>query len=157
MQRSGNFGIVKLNEAEVGTWWRVLLLPHFALAFGVLVGKQTWHCDLRGTTPLTASGGLTNSWLPSCNLRVMAQNHSNDIWTQMGYVPPRGACQHKQSLISQSCPCLRFMVHPLKVLDFWHILEIYFFNLFRSLARLAAMGAVIMHPFTWWTINQKKK
>lgn len=33
----------------------------------------------------------------------------------MGYVPPRGQCNFKQSLMSPRCPCLRFMLHPLKV------------------------------------------
>ncbi|MCJ1469090.1 hypothetical protein MMC07_007723 [Pseudocyphellaria aurata] len=36
-----------------------------------------------------------------------------NIWAQMSYVPPRGPCAQKTSYI-QSCPCLRFMVHPLK-------------------------------------------
>lgn len=38
-----------------------------------------------------------------------------NIWEQMGYVPPRGACNHKDSLLSPKCPCLRFMIHPHKV------------------------------------------
>lgn len=37
----------------------------------------------------------------------------SSIWATMGYVPPRGKC-HSGSLMS-SCPCLRFMLHPLKV------------------------------------------
>ncbi|KAF2231697.1 hypothetical protein EV356DRAFT_569278 [Viridothelium virens] len=45
----------------------------------------------------------------------MASSSSNDIWRQMGYVPPRGPCNHKQSLLSGNCPCLRFMLHPLKI------------------------------------------
>ncbi|KAF2435708.1 hypothetical protein EJ08DRAFT_603671 [Tothia fuscella] len=40
---------------------------------------------------------------------------TNNIWAQMGYVPPRGACNHKDSLLSPRCPCQRFMIHPLKV------------------------------------------
>ncbi|CZT22253.1 uncharacterized protein RCC_08122 [Ramularia collo-cygni] len=31
----------------------------------------------------------------------------------MDYKPPRGRCNHKNSIIS-SCPCLRFMLHPVK-------------------------------------------
>lgn len=31
----------------------------------------------------------------------------------MSYTPPRGACSQKLSIMS-SCPCYRFMVHPLK-------------------------------------------
>jgi hypothetical protein len=33
----------------------------------------------------------------------------------MNYVPPRGQCNHKPSLLAAKCPCLRFMLHPLKV------------------------------------------
>ncbi|KAK6441610.1 hypothetical protein LTR95_002148 [Oleoguttula sp. CCFEE 5521] len=32
----------------------------------------------------------------------------------MSYAPPRGPCNHKASLLSASCPCLRFMLHPIK-------------------------------------------
>ncbi|TID16519.1 hypothetical protein E6O75_ATG11637 [Venturia nashicola] len=39
---------------------------------------------------------------------------SPNIWAQMGYVPPRGACNHKESLLSSKCACLRFMIHPMK-------------------------------------------
>ncbi|KAH8725000.1 hypothetical protein GQ44DRAFT_616469 [Phaeosphaeriaceae sp. PMI808] len=37
-----------------------------------------------------------------------------NVWTQMNYVPPRGQCNFKQSVLSTRCPCLRFMLHPLK-------------------------------------------
>ncbi|KAG9184975.1 hypothetical protein G6011_11805 [Alternaria panax] len=37
-----------------------------------------------------------------------------NVWTQMGYTPPRGQCNHKPSLLAAKCPCLRFMLHPLK-------------------------------------------
>ncbi|KAF1845038.1 uncharacterized protein K460DRAFT_405317 [Cucurbitaria berberidis CBS 394.84] len=37
-----------------------------------------------------------------------------NVWTQMNYVPPRGPCNHKLSVLSPKCPCLRFMLHPLK-------------------------------------------
>ncbi|KAF2403755.1 hypothetical protein EJ06DRAFT_546888 [Trichodelitschia bisporula] len=40
---------------------------------------------------------------------------TSNIWTQMGYVPPQGPCFQKDSLLTPRCPCLRFMVHPLKV------------------------------------------
>ncbi|KAI4908410.1 hypothetical protein J4E90_009035 [Alternaria incomplexa] len=43
----------------------------------------------------------------------MAGNAPN-VWTQMNYVPPRGQCNHKPSLLAAKCPCLRFMLHPLK-------------------------------------------
>ncbi|KAL1393422.1 hypothetical protein HDK64DRAFT_6084 [Phyllosticta capitalensis] len=46
----------------------------------------------------------------------MAPNLSKDsIWRQMNYTPPRGPCNHKDSLLSPKCPCLRFMLHPLKI------------------------------------------
>ncbi|KAF2130487.1 hypothetical protein P153DRAFT_366074 [Dothidotthia symphoricarpi CBS 119687] len=41
-------------------------------------------------------------------------NRAPNIWTQMNYVPPRGQCNFKQSVLSPRCPCLRFMLHPLK-------------------------------------------
>ncbi|KAF9700302.1 hypothetical protein EKO04_001293 [Ascochyta lentis] len=43
----------------------------------------------------------------------MATSMAN-VWTQMGYVPPRGQCNFKHSIVSPRCPCLRFMLHPLK-------------------------------------------
>ncbi|OCK81533.1 hypothetical protein K432DRAFT_381237 [Lepidopterella palustris CBS 459.81] len=39
---------------------------------------------------------------------------ATNIWAQMNYAPPRGQCNYKQSLMSPRCPCLRFMLHPLK-------------------------------------------
>ncbi|PVH99577.1 hypothetical protein DM02DRAFT_564457 [Periconia macrospinosa] len=41
-------------------------------------------------------------------------NAPPNVWNQMNYVPPRGQCNYRQSLISPKCPCLRFMLHPLK-------------------------------------------
>ena len=32
----------------------------------------------------------------------------------MAYVPPKGKCNYKTSLMSPACPCLRFMLHPVK-------------------------------------------
>lgn len=32
----------------------------------------------------------------------------------MSYTPPRGRCNFKASLMSPACPCLRFMLHPVK-------------------------------------------
>jgi hypothetical protein len=48
---------------------------------------------------------------------MMANNMANapNVWTQMNYIPPRGQCNHKPSLLAAKCPCLRFMLHPLKV------------------------------------------
>lgn len=45
----------------------------------------------------------------------MATANIPNVWTQMNYVPPRGQCNFKQSFVSVRCPCLRFMLHPLKV------------------------------------------
>lgn len=39
----------------------------------------------------------------------------NSVWAAMSYTPPRGRCNHKSSLMSPACPCLRFMLHPIKV------------------------------------------
>ena len=38
-----------------------------------------------------------------------------NVWAQMNYTPPRGPCNFKQGVLSPRCPCLRFMLHPLKV------------------------------------------
>ena len=32
----------------------------------------------------------------------------------MSYIPPKGACVHKPSIVSTACTCLRFMIHPIK-------------------------------------------
>ncbi|KAH9841164.1 hypothetical protein Tdes44962_MAKER07885 [Teratosphaeria destructans] len=32
----------------------------------------------------------------------------------MDYKPPRGKCNHKTSLMTPACACLRFMLHPIK-------------------------------------------
>ncbi|KAK5288547.1 hypothetical protein LTR16_003338 [Cryomyces antarcticus] len=45
----------------------------------------------------------------------MATVPRDSIWSSMNYVPPRGRCNHKPSLLSNNCSCLRFMVHPLKI------------------------------------------
>ncbi|USW53809.1 hypothetical protein Slin15195_G071280 [Septoria linicola] len=37
----------------------------------------------------------------------------NSVWSAMDYKPPRGRCNYKTSILS-SCPCLRFMLHPVK-------------------------------------------
>ncbi|KAF2003660.1 hypothetical protein P154DRAFT_617564 [Amniculicola lignicola CBS 123094] len=44
----------------------------------------------------------------------MAAHPVPNVWTQMNYVPPRGQCNFKTSIVSPKCPCLRFMLHPLK-------------------------------------------
>ncbi|KAF2110698.1 hypothetical protein BDV96DRAFT_198463 [Lophiotrema nucula] len=45
---------------------------------------------------------------------MMANNAVPNVWTQMSYVPPRGQCNFKPSILAARCPCLRFMLHPLK-------------------------------------------
>ncbi|KAI4089426.1 MAG: hypothetical protein LQ348_005399 [Seirophora lacunosa] len=47
------------------------------------------------------------------NATANQQPQANSIWTRMNYVPPRGPCAQKLSMIS-SCPCFRFMLNPLK-------------------------------------------
>ncbi|CAK4033318.1 Hypothetical predicted protein [Lecanosticta acicola] len=37
----------------------------------------------------------------------------NSVWSAMEYKPPRGRCNFKPSILS-TCPCLRFMLHPVK-------------------------------------------
>nr|POE56415.1 hypothetical protein CFP56_50959 [Quercus suber] len=44
----------------------------------------------------------------------MAGIPKNSVWAAMDYKPPRGRCNHKTSLMSPACPCLRFMLHPVK-------------------------------------------
>ncbi|KAI5805853.1 hypothetical protein EDC01DRAFT_268314 [Geopyxis carbonaria] len=39
---------------------------------------------------------------------------ANNIWQLMNYSIPRGKCVHKPSMLSPSCPCLRFMLNPLQ-------------------------------------------
>lgn len=53
-----------------------------------------------------------------CGLYHTTMPPANNIWEQMGYVAPRGACNHKLSVLSAKCPCLRFMIHPHKVSPF---------------------------------------
>ncbi|KAF2726244.1 hypothetical protein K431DRAFT_199057, partial [Polychaeton citri CBS 116435] len=36
------------------------------------------------------------------------------VWSAMNYTPPRGRCNHKAGMMSATCPCLRFMLHPVK-------------------------------------------
>ncbi|KAF4550448.1 Hypothetical protein D9617_17g047160 [Elsinoe fawcettii] len=36
------------------------------------------------------------------------------VWQAMSYTPPRGKCNFKSGLMSGTCPCLRFMLHPVK-------------------------------------------
>ncbi|KAK5164866.1 uncharacterized protein LTR77_009530 [Saxophila tyrrhenica] len=45
---------------------------------------------------------------------MATQIPANSVWSAMTYVPPRGRCNYKTSLMSPACPCLRFMLHPVK-------------------------------------------
>ena len=40
---------------------------------------------------------------------------SNSVWNAMNYTPPRGRCNYKSGIVSGTCSCLRFMLHPVKV------------------------------------------
>lgn len=52
---------------------------------------------------------------------MASQLPKNSVWSAMNYNPPRGRCNHKASLMSPGCPCLRFMLHPVKVGTFFHV------------------------------------
>lgn len=45
--------------------------------------------------------------------RVARTVYNQSDHRQMAYVPPRGPCSQKTSMLS-SCPCYRFMIHPIK-------------------------------------------
>ncbi|KAK3111491.1 hypothetical protein LTR53_013207 [Teratosphaeriaceae sp. CCFEE 6253] len=45
---------------------------------------------------------------------MAGQTPKNSVWSAMAYTPPRGRCNFKGSLMSAACPCLRFMLHPVK-------------------------------------------
>ncbi|KAK4626926.1 hypothetical protein CLAFUW4_04236 [Fulvia fulva] len=46
-------------------------------------------------------------------LNMANQAPKNSVWSAMDYKPPKGKCGYKTSILS-SCPCLRFMLHPVK-------------------------------------------
>lgn len=46
---------------------------------------------------------------------MAGQPPTNSVWSAMNYKPPRGHCNHKPSIMSPACACLRFMLHPVKV------------------------------------------
>ncbi|KAK3620817.1 hypothetical protein LTR56_020591 [Elasticomyces elasticus] len=45
---------------------------------------------------------------------MAGQIPKNSVWSAMAYTPPRGRCNHKTSMLAPACPCLRFMLHPVK-------------------------------------------
>jgi len=49
--------------------------------------------------------------------KMVGQTPNNSVWSAMSYVPPKGRCNFKTSLMSPACPCLRFMLHPVKVIN----------------------------------------
>jgi hypothetical protein len=82
-----------------------------------------------------------------------------NVWTQMNYVAPRGQCNYKQSVISPRCPCLRFMLHPLKVRvsDVVQILATLTNTCTSPPPRTNATGVVTTLLFTAWKIRPKTK
>ena len=70
-----------------------------------------WRCCANARRNLLP--GLRHYMLDFCIASTQMADTPN-VWTQMNYVPPRGQCNHKASLLSSTCPCLRFMLHPLK-------------------------------------------
>lgn len=38
----------------------------------------------------------------------------NSVWSSMKYEPPRGRCNFKNGIVSGTCSCMRFMLHPVK-------------------------------------------
>ncbi|KAF2155097.1 hypothetical protein K461DRAFT_311417 [Myriangium duriaei CBS 260.36] len=44
---------------------------------------------------------------------------SNSVWSSMNYTPPRGKCNFKNGLMSSTCSCLRFMLHPIKAATYF--------------------------------------
>lgn len=58
----------------------------------------------------TSPPSNTSTNMPPANPSLPAAS----VWAVMSYTPPRGRCNHKTSLMSPACPCLRFMLHPVK-------------------------------------------
>jgi len=92
---------------------------------------------------------------------------ANSVWSSMNYTPPRGSCNHKNGMISNKCPCLRFMLHPVKVGHSSHcsppsLCSIHFSSFIpthgvphRPLPHSSATAAATMLPTTTWTIPPK--
>jgi hypothetical protein len=92
---------------------------------------------------------------------------ANSVWSSMNYTPPRGSCNHKNGMISNKCPCLRFMLHPVKVgLSFSLFITISLVRLpfcvhtntrvsHRPLPHSSATAAATMLPITIWIIPLK--
>jgi hypothetical protein len=70
------------------------------------------------------------------------QAPANSVWSSMSYTPPRGSCNFKNGMISNKCPCLRFMLHPVKVINyvlhFLQNLSLFMPTLFQSPTPLQA-------------------
>ncbi|KAF8539811.1 hypothetical protein BDD12DRAFT_909854 [Trichophaea hybrida] len=70
-----------------------------------------------GTANGNSNGALFahNSMPSNHNSAVIgAGGGAPNIWQLMNYPVPRGKCVHKPSVLSSSCPCLRFMLNPLQ-------------------------------------------
>lgn len=92
----------------------------------------------------------------------MSSKTDVNIWSLMNYVPPRGSCNFRQGFVAGNCPCLRFMVHPLKVrilqtskdnLDIVYLKQGF---LIRQQRRLNATAVLTMLPSTAWTTKRKR-
>jgi hypothetical protein len=92
---------------------------------------------------------------------------ANSVWSSMNYTPPRGSCNHKNGMISNKCPCLRFMLHPVKVgLSFslfiitFLVCSPFFVHTntrvsHRPLPHSSATAAATMLPIIIWTTQLK--
>jgi hypothetical protein len=92
---------------------------------------------------------------------------ANSVWSSMNYTPPRGSCNHKNGMISNKCPCLRFMLHPVKVglsSSLFITIPLVCLPFFvhtntrvshRPLPHSSATAAATMHPIIIWTIPLK--
>jgi hypothetical protein len=88
----------------------------------------------------------------------MAPAQESNIWLHMNYLPPRGSCNHKDSILTPKCPCLRFMIHPLQVSFYLPtrskaLEDLLEFN-YRPRRRSSVTAADIMLVFITWRTRQ---
>lgn len=83
-----------------------------------------WSCRRRGSVSnkyqITQRPGFRHSEQPKSGKQTNMsglQIPLNSVWSSMNYTPPRGSCNFKGGIMSGTCPCLRFMLHPVKVSD----------------------------------------
>ncbi|KAK5120625.1 hypothetical protein LTR85_005983 [Meristemomyces frigidus] len=70
-----------------------------------------------GTSTPSSSASVPASLNAAGDIKIIkmaGQIPKNSVWSAMNYAPPRGRCNHKASLLAPACPCLRFMLHPVK-------------------------------------------